>query len=90
MRLPHPTRGVSWPHTELHRRPHWRCPHASPPPGAALRGPIGKSIQGPSGGVHMRLPHSTALLGPIRNSTEGPSGGVHMRLPRPARRFVAP
>eukprot|EP00959_Pyramimonas_sp_CCMP1952_P200845 4200744-Pyramimonas_sp.AAC.1 len=32
---------ISWPRSELHLRPQWRCPHASPPPTTAFRGPVG-------------------------------------------------
>eukprot|EP00959_Pyramimonas_sp_CCMP1952_P038121 797632-Pyramimonas_sp.AAC.1 len=60
----------------------WRCPHASPPPSTALRGPIGSPTECPSGGVHMRAlpPPTAAFRGPRGRSTECPSGGVHMRL----------
>eukprot|EP00959_Pyramimonas_sp_CCMP1952_P344920 7223721-Pyramimonas_sp.AAC.1 len=44
---------VSWSHRELHRMPHWGCPHAVPPPREAFRGRIGSSTEGPGGGARM-------------------------------------
>eukprot|EP00959_Pyramimonas_sp_CCMP1952_P340497 7131848-Pyramimonas_sp.AAC.1 len=48
---------ASWSHGELHRRPQWHRPHASPESSTAPRGPMGDSTEGPSGTVRMRLPH---------------------------------
>ena len=50
---------VSWPHRELHRKPQWQGPHASPRQFRhtphTVRGPIGSSTEGPSGRVRMRF-----------------------------------
>eukprot|EP00959_Pyramimonas_sp_CCMP1952_P235536 4922347-Pyramimonas_sp.AAC.1 len=48
---------VSCPYKELHRRTQLRCSHASSPPSTTLRGPIGSSTEGLSGGVRMRFPY---------------------------------
>eukprot|EP00959_Pyramimonas_sp_CCMP1952_P151715 3174464-Pyramimonas_sp.AAC.1 len=62
-----------------------------PSPSTALRGPIGGSTGGLSGGCRMRFRSpNTALRGPIGSSTEGPTGGARMRHPHPVQRYVAP
>ena len=94
----HPSH-VSSPHRELHRRPKWLRPHASPTPISAhphtFRGPIGSSTKPPVAGFTcgspptacpcMHAPHT--IRGPAGSSTEGPGGRVRMR-PQAAR-FVA-
>eukprot|EP00959_Pyramimonas_sp_CCMP1952_P243167 5083057-Pyramimonas_sp.AAC.1 len=49
----------SWPHRGLHRRPQRRGSHAVPLPFRRtphpVRGPIGSSTAGPSGGVRMQF-----------------------------------
>eukprot|EP00959_Pyramimonas_sp_CCMP1952_P147748 3091941-Pyramimonas_sp.AAC.1 len=47
----------SWPHGELHQRPHWWCSHAVSLTSKARRGAIGSSTEGPSGGVPRGFPH---------------------------------
>eukprot|EP00959_Pyramimonas_sp_CCMP1952_P003132 64769-Pyramimonas_sp.AAC.1 len=56
MRLP-PQGSASRPHKEFHLRPQWKYSYAFPPHNTAFRGPTGSSTYGPSGGVHMCVPH---------------------------------
>eukprot|EP00959_Pyramimonas_sp_CCMP1952_P242581 5070006-Pyramimonas_sp.AAC.1 len=46
---------ASWPHGECHLSPVAVSACVSPP-STSFRGPIGGSTDGPSGGVHVRLP----------------------------------
>eukprot|EP00959_Pyramimonas_sp_CCMP1952_P083381 1742613-Pyramimonas_sp.AAC.1 len=56
MRPPRPAQRFVAPRGAQPKAAVGRGPHASPTPRTALRGPIGSSTEGPSGGARMRPP----------------------------------
>eukprot|EP00959_Pyramimonas_sp_CCMP1952_P344191 7208898-Pyramimonas_sp.AAC.1 len=62
--------------------PQWRCPHSSPPPSTACRGPIGRSTVCPTGGARTRL--SAALRGPTKELHRKPKWRCPHASPPPS------